>query len=155
MRTSAFTIVELLVSLVISSLVISMAWSIYFFLGNYREIIEMKAEDQIRLKQFEYWITSDLSESSDIEYSENGLVIHKGSGQVTYHFTTDYVFRIGQNSVDSLLLAAQIKDFRRMGSFLACASQYDGNDYCFPVEAPGSSYRRVNTANEDSEEDVQ
>ena len=73
---SAFTIVELLVSMIISSILLVMSWNVYIFLNQYKSRLEEKSSGVIKDSQVEYWMKKDMAsaEAAKLDDDQNLMI---------------------------------------------------------------------------------
>lgn len=151
MRTKAFTLVELLVSLIIGSIILTLAWNIYFYLGSYRGIVENKVDDQVSLKKAEYWMSRDSNKATKIELRDSILVINQSADSIIYNLGKDVLIRTKGINADTLKMSCKANELGQMNSFRICL--YKGNtENCFPLRLPKSSYQLVTSLDENPEE---
>ena len=100
---SAFTIVELLVSMIISSILLVMSWNVYIFLNQYKSRLEEKSSGVIKDSQVEYWMKKDMAsaEAAKLDDDQN-LMIYGLRDTVVYTFTNRMLYRKVKEVEDSI-----------------------------------------------------
>ncbi len=93
----AFTIVEVIVSLLISSIVISMAYIIFINTELYFEKIKQQNAFTIQYIDFYSILKKDIHKSNAIEVKYGELIISFDYGNVVYRFEEDFIERVSVN----------------------------------------------------------
>lgn len=94
---SAFTVQELLVTMVVSSLVMGIVYAIYVQLNKHLYAFGEYGQQQMEYNQFKAVLASDIFFAQSIEKQrENGLTIHLREENREYHFLKDMVIRHGK-----------------------------------------------------------
>lgn len=94
---SAFTVQELLVTMVVSSLVMGMVYAIYVQLNKQLYAFSEYGQQQMEYNQFKAVLASDIFFAQSMEkQGENGLTIHFREGNREYQFLKDMTVRHGK-----------------------------------------------------------
>ncbi len=89
----AFTIIEVIVSLLISSIVISLAYTVFINSETYFENIKKQSSYSIQYIDFYSVLKRDINRSNSIAYINNELILKFDNDQVIYSFEDEYVER--------------------------------------------------------------
>jgi prepilin-type N-terminal cleavage/methylation domain-containing protein len=105
-KVKSFTLPELLVVMIITAIVVGMAFSVLRLVQKQIYTIEMNFEKTSRLALFEQKIWQDFNELSFIEYNENkhSLLLQSEMDTVLYSFQEKYTLR----NTDTLKLKLDI-----------------------------------------------
>jgi prepilin-type N-terminal cleavage/methylation domain-containing protein len=147
MKIKAFTLIEMLVSLLIGGIIMGLAWNVYFYLGGYQNLIEDKAEKQIDLKRIEYRMRRDLAYSMETRLNENVLIIIQMNDSIRYNFGDNELIRQSNLVADTVLIKSTISEYVKT-VYQICLVQIVPNDYCFDVKIPRSSVNQLMATDE-------
>ena len=90
---NAFTIIEVIVSLLISSIVISLAYTIFINSETYFENIKRQSSYSIQYIDFYSVLKKDINRSNSIAFKNNELILKFDNDQVIYILEDEYVER--------------------------------------------------------------
>lgn len=99
---SAFSIVEVLVSMAITAIIIGVIFVIFSIVSE--QLINFKEQNQYisDYNRFSYVINKDIFESEEMSETENGLIFKKYSGDVVvFEKQEKYLLRKAQTFVDT------------------------------------------------------
>ena len=124
-RLQAFTITELLVGMLISSLVLTLVWNVYFFLKDYHELIQTKSNQLTELEQAKYWIKRDLQRAHSLEVKQAGLQLGLLTDTVNYAFEKEWFIRSQKGFTDSLPVTCLVSEWEKDKKYQLCLSSKD------------------------------
>lgn len=102
-KVRAFTTVELMVSLLITSIVISIMASLYLNISSSSRIIDKANKDYSDIIRFYSALQSDINASDNIEIDKDGVLnIVSRKGDISYLRELDFVLRRNEIGVDTL-----------------------------------------------------
>ncbi len=102
-KVRAFTTVELMISLLITSIVISIMASLYLNISSSSRIIDNANKDYSEITQFYSALQADINSSDKIEIDKEGsLNIHSRKGNIFYLGSPDFVLRRHFAGIDTL-----------------------------------------------------
>jgi len=105
-KTPSFTLPELLVVMIITSIVVGMAFSVLRLVQNQIHAIQINFEKTSRLALFEQQLWQDFNDKSIIQFNqqENSLRMESEMDTVMYSFQGNYILR----NTDTIKLKLQI-----------------------------------------------
>jgi competence protein ComGC len=102
-KVRAFTTVELMISLLITSIVVSIMASLYLNISSSSRIIDNANEDYKEITQFYSALQVDINRSDKIEIDKEGVLnIVSRKGKISYLGASDSVIRRYFAGVDTL-----------------------------------------------------
>lgn len=133
-KLRAFTISELLVSMIISSILMYAIWNIYFFLVSYQKQISTKADAEFQTANLRFLLTKDFEEADIIAGSGNSLEFINDVDSVFYEAVGENLVRVKGNSIDTLPVPVAFQFDDEKGMKLTCC--IDLTQTCFILEKP-------------------
>lgn len=94
MKTKGFTIVELLITLLISSVLVSMMGSVYFLATGYQRKIKLKAASTLGHEELKFWMLHDFDQVMDYQLQGNMMELQTTKGKVIYLLNENNVMRV-------------------------------------------------------------
>lgn len=145
-KIPAFTIVEMLISLIIASVLLALAWNVFYFTNHYRNLIEFKASKINQIKKVEYYLTNDLSGSRTLILDKDVLHVYRQKDTISYRFSDQWTIRKTNDVTDSLDIGAYIfmqgeEDYR------VCLIT---PEYCFSLSKEASSDSKINKVKDEN-----
>ncbi len=110
-KLEAFTILELLVVIVISSLLLTIATRVFFQFSGYHQRIGSISGKSVLEYELEYFLKRDFQRYPIVTSQHDELVLSNDFGDVLYHFRSDSVYRF-KNPGPSLLELSVGSDFQ-------------------------------------------
>lgn len=106
-RLHAFTMQELLVGLVVSSLIIGMMYTIYAQINKQLFVYKAQQDELMTFNQFKQLLSNDVQRSKQIEKQNDGsLVLTFSDERYTYTMKEKFVIRNRNNGIrDTLAIA--------------------------------------------------
>lgn len=106
-KVKSFTLSELLVVMIITAIVVGMAFSVLRLVQKQISTIQKNYEKSTRLSLFEQKLWQDFNESDNIVYNKqnNSISLHSEIDTVVYSFQDDFVIR----NKDSIILKVSIE----------------------------------------------
>jgi len=94
-KVKAFTLAELLVVMIITAIVVGMAFSVLQMIQKQVHLINKNLDKSVALSLFEQKIWQDFNEFGHVEFSkrDNTLAMKSEMDSVVYHFEEQYVLR--------------------------------------------------------------
>lgn len=139
MRTKlpGFTIPELLVSMLISSILMYAIWNIYFFLVTYQGQLSQKSELTFQLAEARFLLTKDFLEADQATSEGSLLSFSSGTDQVHYEIDTSGIVRHHQDHSDTLPLRGYFMlTVTEMTRLVCCFEMPGGTETCLTLEKP-------------------
>lgn len=105
-KTPSFTLPELLVVMIITAIVVGMAFSVLRLVQNQIHAIQTNFEKTSTLALFEQQLWQDFNEKNEIQFNEkeSTLFMESEMDTVTYSFQENYILR----NTDTIKLKLQI-----------------------------------------------
>lgn len=138
-KVAAFTIVELLVSMLIASIILALAWNVFFFVGDYKTLIEQKSVNAVSIKKVEAWLKSDLTYCQNMTMDKGKLIVFSFQDTVTYQYSDNSISRQKGVLSDSVLFGMTISDSTSLGVIEICLRAFPIAKYCFNITPQESS----------------
>lgn len=142
----AFTIIELLVSMLIASIILTLAWNVYFFVGDYQTLIKRKVENALKLKKIESWFKRDFSEAMEVKNEDNQIRVFKRTDTINYYYSESALIRNQKILSDTLQIGIQIEKNEKNGCLRICLAPKSQLNYCFDACIPPSSVKLIKLA---------
>jgi len=101
-RLKAFTLVELLVTLALSAIVVTMAYAAYWRLSSLRTTFERRVATVSRVNDLHYQLLLDFKRAQAVRFDGQRLRFHQPHGGASYTFTSSAITRLQQELHDSL-----------------------------------------------------
>jgi len=102
-KVRAFTTVELMISMLITSIVISIMASLYLNISSSSRIIDKANKDYSEITLFYSALQADINNSDNIEIDKEGVLnIHARGGDIYYFGSSDNVLRRHEIGVDTI-----------------------------------------------------
>ncbi len=94
-KIHAFTLSEMIVVIILTSIVVGMAFSVLTLVQRHMSSIQDNFNKNTELNKFEQMLWIDFNKYARIEYSpiEDGLIFTSEIDSVTYKFTTEYIIK--------------------------------------------------------------
>src|ERR1035437_4240342 len=105
-KLKAFTLLELLIAMVISSIVVAFGYSVYSLM--YKQYLSYKKTktEIVKTMQFNTVLTNDFYNSEEITFSENTIVIFKKNNEpLLYTFNDNFILRKTNEITDTFKIA--------------------------------------------------
>lgn len=125
----AFTIMELLVTMLVSTIVLSLAFGVYYFAVRYSDLISNRANRDVTMLELEWLMKSDLSNSANHKLSRNEMIIYLPSGDSIFYQTGQISRRIRNMDTTEFFVKSEL--VRSNTNNLAVCIQQDGLSNCF------------------------
>jgi len=100
-KIEAYTIIELIIALMITSVIIIIAISLYFQLVHTNRSIEKNYNRNTELLQLKSVLSTDFERYENVEYSVNELYFQGRNNRCYYEFTDFGILRKYQEMVDT------------------------------------------------------
>ncbi|MBT1705383.1 prepilin-type N-terminal cleavage/methylation domain-containing protein [Fulvivirgaceae bacterium PWU20] len=100
-KTNAFTLVEMLVVLVLSSIIVSIIYVAYFTITRYQVDLSRKQKRSEDLTSLYYLLKRDIHSSVNIEAVNDLSLNCSGKINILYQFTSTYTVRMQESRVDT------------------------------------------------------
>jgi|GEM_PF-6805460 len=140
MHIKAFTIVELLVSMIIASILLTLIWNVFFGVNMFRANIDSRGTFFTEASRIEYMIKHDLSGAEQLNWTSQQLFM-LGEDTVVYSFDAGYVVRNSIRSLDTLMSNAHVEINECLGKVCVCLSRE--RDFCFAISKMESSTQKL------------
>ncbi|MEM9896286.1 MAG: hypothetical protein AAF789_07940 [Bacteroidota bacterium] len=101
MKNKAFTIYELLVSMLIASLILTFGWQVVVVVNRYQEQLQKKTSAINDLQRLKTQIKRDFYQADSFEKGDNTIQIKREAQTILYEFT-QIVTRKYSTSLDTL-----------------------------------------------------
>ncbi len=92
-KIEAFTLSELLVVLIISSIVISLTFTILGLVQKQVKEIQSNFNDQQEIQLLERVLTNDMNTHKVLLTKEKGLILYNSIDTISYEFGSNYILR--------------------------------------------------------------
>ena len=105
-KLKAFTLLELLIAMVISSIVVAFGYSVYSLM--YKQYLSYKKTktEIVKTMQFNTVLTNDFYNSEEITFSENTIAIfRKNNEPLIYTFNDNFILRKANEITDTFKIA--------------------------------------------------
>ncbi len=140
----SFTIIEMLVSMLVASILLLLAWNLVLYANDYKRLVEAKAQQTVSMERMKYWIKRDLSASATIELAGIELRCMGHIDTSMYIFSDSKIVRFQGLFSDStnvgLSLELDTGNVEISGCFLVNQHPVE----CFTSELNVSSEMKVN-----------
>jgi prepilin-type N-terminal cleavage/methylation domain-containing protein len=106
-KLSAFTLIELLIGMIISSIVIGFGYAAYSLI--YKQYLSYKQvkEKVVEITLFKQVLSTDMQQAAIISFSENTLsLLNKNKNPLEYHFYDDFIVRKEKELSDTFKISA-------------------------------------------------
>jgi len=105
-RVKAFTIMEISIVMLISAIVIGIAYTAFNIINQSYSSFQHKNEDIAVLVRLDELLRKDFSRANTISRTTNGIFVKTGIDSVTYEFEPDFTVRIS-TIIDTFKLNVQ------------------------------------------------
>jgi prepilin-type N-terminal cleavage/methylation domain-containing protein len=105
-KLPAFTLLELLIGMIISSIVIGFGYAAYSLI--YKQYLGYKKvkEKIVEITQFDHVLTTDITAAETISFNDNTLSLYgKDSKTLQYHFQDVLILRTENETTDTFKIA--------------------------------------------------
>ncbi len=143
MRIKAFTIWELLVSMIISSILISLSWYLVSMTNTYRARVEHKGEGLAELKRVEFLLNKDLFRAGRYQLTTQQLDLWLPDDSVQYLIGESSFCRLYHGHLDTVAKRVQVSLFEQADEDILASISFDGQLYDFEIPWTASSTRKV------------
>lgn len=106
-KVKAFTLLELLIAMIISSIVIAFGYEVYSIM--YKQFLSYKKAktEIVNTMQFNTVLTNDFYNSEEITFNENTIaVFRKNNEPLHYTFNDNYILRTRNEIMDTFKITA-------------------------------------------------
>ncbi len=136
-KLPGFTIPELLVSMLISSILMYAIWNIYFFLITYQGQLSLKSELTFQLAEARFLLTKDFLEADQATAQGSILTFSSARDSVLYEMDTSGVVRFHADRSDTLSLKGSFMlTVTEMTRLICCFELPGGTETCLTLEKP-------------------
>ncbi|MES2063499.1 MAG: type II secretion system protein [Bacteroidota bacterium] len=97
-KLQAFTILEMVITMMISALIIGFALTAYMIVIRAHASFQQKNDQTAALLQLDRVLQRDIGRGIHMLKTANGILIAGKTDSVRYEFTTDYVLRISRRT---------------------------------------------------------
>lgn len=139
MKIKAYTIIELLVVMIISSMVVSFAFGVYFMSVNYSQQLQNKAGLWNEITAMEWMIKNDLNQSSFVVEQEEAITLYRSSHDSVIYILGDSLLRVYQQDSGTYPYAAYL-DCESNELNCSFCLEYAQFTSCISLNYPEESY---------------
>lgn len=140
----SFTIIEMLVSMLVASILLLLAWNLVLYANDYKKLIEGKAQQTVSMERMKYWIKKDITSSASIELMDDELKCLGHIDTSLYVFSGNSIVRYQGLFSDSTNVGGTFSLDTISGEFGACFIINQQANECFTSELNASSELKVN-----------
>lgn len=105
-KVKAFTIMEITVAMLISAIVIGMAYTCFNIIYQQYHTFNTKQAELVEIDQLNKVLQHDFDKAEIILQDNDDIVLKNKDDQLTYHIQPDYILRIA-NAVDTFKVNTQ------------------------------------------------
>ncbi|VXD14792.1 type II secretion system protein J [Marinoscillum sp. 108] len=143
-RISGFTIIELLVSMIIASIIMSLCWGVISFVQGYKSRIETKAEEITQGARVEYLLSKDFQACEAYKLSTGHLQLISEGREIDYEFGAEVMVRILKGTRDTLGVCMNVSIEENAPGVLRTCLFFGENSHCFQLYQIVSSENQMN-----------
>jgi prepilin-type N-terminal cleavage/methylation domain-containing protein len=115
-KIRAFTLVEVIVTLVVSGVVVSLAGSSYYVVKKQFQHFELRNKKVLQVKQLNYLLSKDFKECNKVLKAQNSIeVVYKQRPNVSYSFGGKGIIRNQSSRQDTFYGHYTIKSVQLLG----------------------------------------
>lgn len=115
-KLKAFTIIELIVTMIISGIVISMAFTIYFKTSTSFQRYVINAQSINDAMALHVLLRKEFENAENVQFRRGRLEIHKGEHIIYYDFAEEYVIRELKYDADTFWVYTKNLEYERLKS---------------------------------------
>lgn len=108
MKIKAFTVIELLVAMMISSILIGLSWFLITMSNSYRERVEYKAENLNHVKRIQYLLSKGMAQAGRYQLENDLLDLWFENDSVSYLMNTNEFIRVYHGINDTIAVGLKV-----------------------------------------------
>ena len=110
-KVKAFTLIELVVVMIISGILFSIAYFSFFIISQRFNHFSSASSSVMEISNLQTILNKDFDEAEFLQLQGDDLIVKKDSLELLYHFEEDYLLRTQLDQVDTFHIPIENKSY--------------------------------------------